>query len=160
MINVSEDFVHALIGCPPVDWDEKLERAMELVERNARDPVAPEEQMEDIFLLAACAFYHTKRDHLAGFISRARQVAKWVSNNSKSSMKEATPQSPAVLRNKVQEVGRMVSRHLFANEEFLVIIYDRQDPSHTGSISSAPVEDQVQLLQRHLEYLKHESDQQ
>jgi hemoglobin-like flavoprotein len=117
-------------------------------------------EMEDVFLLSAIAFYSSNGMSMASIVTRVRQIVKWharKANEVVDAVAKFGPASLPVLENKGQELARMVAKHLFSTEGFLLLVFQhgtKEHPGYTTHCSSADRRAQIRLLEEHLANLK------
>jgi len=111
--------------------------------------------LEDVWLIAAAASRITNRQHLLGVIKRLQQVCEWLLSSYAVDQPLAPHKSRERLKNQANELSRQLANGIFADQGFLLLIFDIGLPndlylSHAASISK---EDQARILRLYLERL-------
>jgi hypothetical protein len=157
-----DEYVTAVIGLPPENFNATLRRAHKLLQAaGALVYDAPEleqmtdeknEQIRDTLLLAS---YAADSDLLGkrganplAFVQRAKQVVSWC----KRPLAAATPLEE--LKNKAQEIARQVAKRLFPNEGFVLLVFNTEAPGHVTWTTSATRAEAIEELEKSLADIK------
>lgn len=138
------EYSSALVGGPPEGFRDKILRAQELTR------IAGEHGLElddDVFLVAALAHYQADNSNPLAFVQRAKQVLRWLTEENKF---PAQTGSLEMQRNKLNELARMVTRGLFKDEGFLLLVFDNA-PGNVSYMASCERRDAIKMLKTLLE---------
>lgn len=152
-----DDYVNALVGMPPLDWESKVNRALNLLTLadSAAVTTGDDAPDEDMFLIAAAAMRRVARANPLGFVQRAKQVAKWLSDQTRL-VGAPGPSSREVLENKSEELARQVANGLFTDEGFILLVFHTGSDGYVAHAASVNRNDQIKLIEEHLSRMKAE----
>lgn len=169
--DVLDDFVNIILGAPPEGFSEKINSGMALCQ--VSDTLRNDGHVidEDSFIIAGLATYMIRLEEAdpsgklrkpLGYILRAKQVVSWATEKASDfANRLGQTRNPAriideqELRNKTQEIARVISTMMFKDEGFLLLMFqlNTQD-GHVAHCSDISRVDQIKLLEDHLARLK------
>lgn len=127
------EYADRITGKPPKNFRDKILLAQTIyqqVEEHGAD--------EDVFLLCALAHYMNEDRNPAAFIARARQVVNWASGEWRKALD--APEVPGglnlpQLENKLTEIGRVLAQMLFQDENFILLLTNRDFTTWATSVN-------------------------
>ena len=157
--NREDDYVSAILGLPPTDFDAAITRAAKIAEL-AGNEFGEETCLIDELLIATIAHVRMADHPRAYPVNRIRQISEWINQREdKSKVTSRKPDSPEALASKLREISNVVMQMLYKTESFLLLITDHRLDSvyHSSSINRR---DQIGLLRQHLAQLESEQAEQ